>query len=92
MKNAGFPLQMICSVYDDENFHGDDDVHAYIVGSVDSSPDGVDGVGGEVADGGELVVVHELGIPLRQWLVRRRRVVHLRQRQYGENENDPEYW
>ena len=61
-------------------------------GGVGLHPDGVDGVGREVADGGELVVVHKLGIPLRQWLVRRRRVVHLRQRQYGENDNDPEYW
>ena len=27
-------------------------------------PDGVDGVGGEVTDGGQLVVVHKLRLPL----------------------------
>ena len=34
-------------------------------------------MGSEVADGGELIVVHELGLPLRQRLLRVRRVVHL---------------
>ena len=43
-------------------------------------PDGVDGVGREVGDGGQLVVVHELGLPLRQRLLRLGRVVNLQQR------------
>ena len=43
-------------------------------------PDGVDGVGGEVGDGGQLVVVHELRLPLRQRLLRLGRVVNLQQR------------
>ena len=43
-------------------------------------PDSVDGVGGEVGDGGQLVVVHELGLPLRQRLLRLGRVVNLQQR------------
>ena len=34
-------------------------------------------MGCEIADSGELVVVHELRVPLRQRLVRRCRVVHL---------------
>ena len=42
------------------------------------NPDGVDGVGGEVADGGELVVVHELGLPPRQRQLRVGREVNLK--------------
>ena len=35
-------------------------------GGVGLHPDGVDGVGRQVADGGQLVVVHKLGLPLAQ--------------------------
>ena len=42
-------------------------------------PDCIDGVGREVADGGQLVVVHELGLPLGERLVGSGGVVHLHQ-------------
>ena len=45
-------------------------------------PDGVDGVGRQVADGGQLVVVHELGLPLGQRQLRVRAVVHLQHQQH----------
>ena len=41
-------------------------------------PDGVDGVGGEVADGGQLVVVHKLRVPLGEGQLRVGGVVHLK--------------
>ena len=45
-------------------------------------------MGCEVADGGELVVVDELGVPLGQRLVRRCRVVHLRHHRHHYEEED----
>ena len=46
-------------------------------GRVRLHPDGVDGVRGEVGDGRQLVVVHELGLPPGEREVRGGRVVHL---------------
>ena len=46
--------------------------------SIRLDPDGVDGVGREVADGRQLVVVHELGLPLRQRQLRVRREIDLK--------------
>ena len=66
-----------------DNIYGIDD---------DDWPDGVYGVGCEVADGSELVIVDELGVPLGQWLVWGCRVVHLHHHHYKEDGNDDDGW